>query len=103
MTIPSQMKDVSVIADMGPETVSIYESGGNGRVAREVVERRGEEHADESPQLERSLPATVHTGTLNDAVHLMQDGDMHRPGRPRRPVSPAARGDRGLEPRGRDG
>ena len=49
MTIPSQMKDVSVIADMGPETVSIYESGGNGRVARKVVERRGEQ-ADESPQ-----------------------------------------------------
>lgn len=63
MTIPSQMKDVSVIADMGPETVSIYESGGNGRVAREVVERRGEEQADESPQLERSLPGHGHTGT----------------------------------------
>ena len=92
MTIPSQMKDVSVIADMGPETVSIYESGGNGRVAREVVERRGEEQADESPQLERSLPATVHTGTLNDAVHLMQDGDMHRTGRPRPPGIPGSKG-----------
>lgn len=92
MTIPSKMKDVSVIADMGPETVSIYESGGNGRVAREVVERRGEEQADESPQLERSLPATVHTGTLNDAVHLMQDGDMHRTGRPRPPGIPGSKG-----------
>lgn len=92
MTIPSQMKDVSVIADMGPETVSIYESGGNGRVARKVVERRGEEQADESPQLERSLPATVHTGTLNDAVHLMQDGDMHRTGRPRPPGIPGSKG-----------
>jgi len=57
-----------------------------------VVERRGEEQADESPQLERSLPATVHTGTLNDAVHLMQDGDMHRTGRPRPPGIPGSKG-----------
>ena len=55
-------------------------------------EPRGEEQADESPQLERSLPATVHTGTLNDAVHLMQDGDMHRTGRPRPPGIPGSKG-----------
>lgn len=89
--IPSQMQ-TSVYDEMGPETVSIYESGGNGRVAREVIGDAKPALAKEEKPEEPSLPATVHTGTLNDAVHLMQDGDMHRTGRPRPPGIPKGHG-----------
>ena len=79
MTIPAQMNGQAVSTELGPETVSIYESGGNGHVARHVL------NEDEIDDLETdksedgsNIPKTVHSGAFNDAVSLMQDGKMRR-------------------------
>lgn len=87
MTIPSQMNGEAIEGELGPETVSIYESGGNGRVARRVLTDDDDDDVLEA-RAKDDIPTTVHSGGLNDVVHLMQDGSMRRPGRPRPPGIP---------------
>ena len=85
MTIPAQMNGQVVSAELGPETVSIYESGGNGHVARQVIEDDDDEDLSvETAKASNDIPKTVHSGAFNDAVSLMQDGKMRR----KRPTLP---------------
>lgn len=79
MTIPAQMNGQVVSTELGPETVSIYESGGNGHVARHVLnDDEGDDLETDKSEDGSNIPKTVHSGAFNDAVSLMQDGKMRR-------------------------
>lgn len=58
---------------MGPETVSIYEAGGNGNVVRNTVDQ-----AEPAPKKPAEPPKTIHTGGLNRVVRVMEDGNMQQ-------------------------
>ena len=58
---------------MGPETVSIYEAGGNGNVVRNTID---------TPEVAVKIPAdppkTIHTGGLSRVVRVMEDASMQK-------------------------
>ena len=90
MTFPRLAK-IDPAADLpenrlGPETVSIYESGGNGPVVRSVV---GDGRLDPAAIRRSDIPVTVHSGSLSRAVDIMQEGAMRR-GPSRRSTDPDA-------------
>ena len=58
---------------MGPETVSIYEAGGNGNVVRNTVDQ-----GEPAPKKPAEPPKTIHTGGLNRVVRVMEDGNMQK-------------------------
>lgn len=60
--------------EMGPETVSIYEAGGNGPVVRNIVEHGRLDPAGDG----LDLPVTVHSQALSRAVDIVQEGTTSR-------------------------
>ncbi len=84
MTIPRQIRlgegDASEEVEMGPETVSIYEAGGNGPVVRSTVEPRPLKTVPEDETDSLQMPKTVHTGGLSQAVNLMEGGVVRTTG-----------------------